>query len=844
KLHRDTSFGSNSGPLPPPIGGSHHNRDSSFGSGGPPRGGFRDGPPFRDRDGGHHGRDGGGGPPPFRRGDGPMRDDFPRGPDREMGPDVGIDRTRSSDSARESPFVPGGLQRETSFGQGRPGFAPRGPEGRDVPGHIHPHNNRPGLNIMNSPNPAGPPQPSRPTDPRRRASSNDVGALAAGQGGIGASMSGELSSPRRHSYNDGPAGLGPTSPSQPRRLNSYGSFGQAAAAGGDAVLPRPGGGGFRSPGSGMRRASSETGFQGERKEFGATGPPPNPWTAGDRSRSAPIAGKNENSMGHSPAGARPVHHERQYSTGSVPAASGTHMSDARFHGPREEKHPGSLPTVPEASSNNDAASLSATDPFGRTRDWAQKPQGVAARSGSGGFKHGSPSGVKPTKSPLSSPSGERSMLSAPKFPLSSGNDASEKEPAKAKLPPIPISALGSADMIQRAEVVITHFNEVTTKSSTTPNAAGKLPSKADIMAAVSTIEKMIKETKTESEENEEAVRAAKKIEKEKLEEAEKKRRLELEKKLEEKRQEEEKMKAEVDTQTEIETEIRFEAKRKELEMNFGGQLLKAKEVEKLRCSDELEARMKEASTGLEKSVVKARRDLERSKNTAQKIGKKLAASETEYKKLAESEEKKRKKRKKAPKKDSVQIEDVVRTITESNQRKAKESHMFTLSVAETGMHLECHDDESAAVQKLLEEKKDPKYGKSFEEWSIMAGQVTGLSNALYSEPSETPYFQQIEKNHEVLGPLVKEFIRDKNKRLDKHWMELATEYEVRKRLYEKQQRKLAKKSKGSVAVTSRPSIIGINKEKKEKKEEKPAEPAARSSNNPYRRARRGNEVRS
>ena len=125
----------------------------------------------------------------------------------------------------------------------------------------------------------------------------------------------------------------------------------------------------------------------------------------------------------------------------------------------------------------------------------------------------------------------------------------------------------------------------------------------------------------------------------------------------------------------------------------------------------------------------------------------------------------------------------------------------------------------------------------------MAGQVTGQSNALYSEPSETPFYDQIVKNHEVLAPFIKEFIRDKNKRLDKHWTELAEEYEVRKRLYEKQQRKLAKKAKGSVAVTSRTSITGINKEKKEAEEEKPAEPAARS-NNPYRRARRGNEVRS
>jgi hypothetical protein len=126
----------------------------------------------------------------------------------------------------------------------------------------------------------------------------------------------------------------------------------------------------------------------------------------------------------------------------------------------------------------------------------------------------------------------------------------------------------------------------------------------------------------------------------------------------------------------------------------------------------------------------------------------------------------------------------------------------------------------------------------------MARQVTGLSDALYSEPSETPFYDQIQRTHEVIAPLAKEYIRDKNNRLTRHWTELAEEYEVRKRLYEKQQRKLAKKARGSFTVTSRPSIIGTNKEKKETPEEKPSEPAARSSNNPYRRARRGNEVRS
>jgi hypothetical protein len=439
--------------------------------------------------------------------------------------------------------------------------------------------------------------------------------------------------------------------------------------------------------------------------------------------------------------------------------------------------------------------------------------------------------------------------------MTSAGDSSDKEPAKCKpepLPPIPISALGSTEKILRAEVVITHFNEVTFNAATTPDATGKLPSKADIMAAVATIEKMIKQTQKESEENEEAFTAAKKEERElkaaeeaKQEEKEKNRRLEIAKKLEERKKEEDKMKAEVDLQVELETKVRFEAKKKELEEFFDGQLLKAKGEETARCSDDLEARISEASSSLEKGVAKARRDLEKSKNAAEKIGKKLAASETEYRALVESEEKKRKQKKAASHKQNfVQIKDIVKSVTEENRRKANEAHMFTFSIAETAINLGCRDDEISTKQKFLEEAKDPKYHKTFEEWSIMARQVTGLSDALYSEPSETPFYDQIQRTHEVIAPLAKEYIRDKNNRLTRHWTELAEEYEVRKRLYEKQQRKLAKKARGSFTVTSRPSIIGTNKEKKETPEEKPSEPAARSSNNPYRRARRGNEVRS
>jgi hypothetical protein len=169
--------------------------------------------------------------------------------------------------------------------------------------------------------------------------------------------------------------------------------------------------------------------------------------------------------------------------------------------------------------------------------------------------------------------------------------------------------------------------------------------------------------------------------------------------------------------------------------------------------------------------------------------------------------------------------------------------MFGFSMADASLNLDRVLQEDKEAEARLKETTDPKYNKTFEEWSVMASQVTGISDALYTEPSESPYFEHNEKTHALIGPLVKEYVRDKKRRLTEHWTMLAEEYEVRKRLYQKQQRKLTKKARGSITVTSRPSIIG-NKEKKKPKEDKPQESAARPSNNPYRRARRGNEVRS
>ena len=69
--------------------------------------------------------------------------------------------------------------------------------------------------------------------------------------------------------------------------------------------------------------------------------------------------------------------------------------------------------------------------------------------------------------------------------------------------------------------------------------------------------------------------------------------------------------------------------------------------------------------------------------------------------------------------------------------------------------------------------------------SNLAREVTGEGDAMYTNPSETPLYPYIAKNHEMIKPSVKEHIRSKKADLYDHWKELAYEYQMRNKLYTK-----------------------------------------------------------
>ena len=377
------------------------------------------------------------------------------------------------------------------------------------------------------------------------------------------------------------------------------------------------------------------------------------------------------------------------------------------------------------------------------------------------------------------------------------------------------------------------------------------------MKAMAMLDKKIKEAQKQAEEvaeekkqSLEEEKAEMELEKQRLEEEERRKQQEVLHKKEERRRMEEKLreaglKKALDNHAEELEKASIEA-----ETAIKDQLEKARKEEKKRCLDDVKTQIELASEGFDKDISKVRRDIEKAKNAASKVDSKLLTIEDDYQSMVVDEEAKAEAvQKETSKRGPPDVASIISSITLENKRRATESHLFALSIAS-------HDDDSTAIEveeateDLLELRTDPKYGKTSEEWSELTRQVTGLADALYTEPSEAPYYEHNERTHALLGPSVKEYIRDMNSRLLAHWTELAEEYDVRKHLYDKQQSKKGKKTKrGSVSVGGRKSILGVS--------DKPGldragadrgtqflESGGRTSNNPYRRARRGNEVRS
>lgn len=392
--------------------------------------------------------------------------------------------------------------------------------------------------------------------------------------------------------------------------------------------------------------------------------------------------------------------------------------------------------------------------------------------------------------------------------------------------------LGGPDQV-RAEAVIQSLSEVV-KNPSLKGDPSELPNKQLIFrglammdAKIKTAQKRLDEkqtevgeaTRQEGEERERANAAAVEVEKRDEEER-------LRKESEIQREEESAQESALQTLVN-ERQPDFDARAEQLQIAFTSQVRSARLDEEKKLREGMDEQIISLADGFDKEIAKARKDVARVVQQTKKTEAKIASVEADYQAKVKQSDKKSKHR--GPPK----TQDIVASILSQNQMRASEAHM-ALFVYVTG------DESRPASLDALKDVQDPKYGKSSEEWAHLTQQVTGFADALYSEPSEAPYFESNERSLAAIKPLVKEYVRDRRARLMARWTELAEEYDYRKTVYEQQQQKSqlegkAKQKRSAVAV--RHSILG-----------KPGMPilessGGRASTNPYRRARRGNEVR-
>jgi len=868
----------------PPFGGErerdHHHPHSSpremsgdfRGRGGDKFRGGDDGPSFRDRD--VH-RDSSLGPPPVR--DSPFRH-AGGGGDR-------FERTRS-DGAISSPY-PSGLERRTSFDQQRGPF-PRGPRDFD--------SRDPGR----GPGGGGPPPPQHWKDHRRIGSHGSHGS----HGPIQSDSSPGASQPKVSSAppfmtappmpSDRAGSIAPTDPrsrpTDPRRRGtssndlpstqgSYSSLAESTGPSSPSAVK-----GFRSSPQAMRRSISDAGVGRGYDRVGDNVAPSPRVAKSMRSPSddrpqypsmppADLNGPQQRQSSRGGLGPKPM--DFHSSSSSELGGSGGIKEPvfASRRDPRSQYTDG-----PSSTGNASAdAALNSQDPFGRTREW-QQPRAQQLRRASS-------EGTVPRPSPRPSPSraksilsltpiNEKSVLQAPSLGSStiaaaaaaaaSGSStvvskvAAEEKPVQIEeLPSLKISSLGDEEVVKRAETAVLHLHEVVPDDTKDKQTTDDLPSKANMLEAMSKIEKLITASQNGMNDLSDEISKAKAREadlqakeaKERAEE-ERKKSLELERIQNEKRMEEIKLKENALQGALNEFKERSAEEKKKMQGEFDLSVEAAKEKVTAEMNAALAADISQDSVTIDKGISKAERELEQSRMLLQKVGEKVASAEKTYRILLAEEQKEEDY-------DSgnsgVDPSSVVSSIFVENKRKAEEAQLLGFALAD-GISKDLpseKEDNGNFLEDSLYETKDPTCFKTFEEWAVMAQSVTGLSDALYSEPSEAPYYQFNEKRHEEMGPIVKEYIRSHKTKLNEHWKRLSEEYEVRKRLYEKQQRKLAKKSRGSISAVKK-SIFAGNTEtpakESDEKEGKAGEAAGgtggRSTNNPYRRARRGDPVRS
>jgi hypothetical protein len=193
-----------------------------------------------------------------------------------------------------------------------------------------------------------------------------------------------------------------------------------------------------------------------------------------------------------------------------------------------------------------------------------------------------------------------------------------------------------------------------------------------------------------------------------------------------------------------------------------------------------------------------------------------------------------------------EMKNLVTSIAHENKKRAAQAHYESVSIVVSEAAINSPD--STLPPELLPEVPIKDDNSSFEQyiahWTKRTQRVTGPGDALYSEPSQAPLYDNIQENHQEMRLLVREHVRSKKRKLHHRWTELAQEYAVREQLYEKD----TKRDSNSIHSAELGGSFSICGQRRGGGAESNSNIAGsfgasdtasgRATNNPYRRARR------
>ena len=417
-------------------------------------------------------------------------------------------------------------------------------------------------------------------------------------------------------------------------------------------------------------------------------------------------------------------------------------------------------------------------------------------------------------------------------------------------PPRPLqltcSSLGDPEIISRAEGAVKELSALVSSPALVENVGPSyLPTKQSIMKAMIMLDNKIKDCQAIAELADQTLSDAMKVENEEKELHEHQRVKEATSKknrdgsafkLDEEIQKRENGISELRSQLQNDIDVRrhaLEGEKKEIGEASISCIKQSKSEVRKRKRTELKEQLEIAGQTFESDIEKAHREMQRH----------VCDAESADNKVAEAAQKYHTKRK----------ESQAQSNHPHLQEEAGMCHLVSQIMKENRKRAAQAQEDSLAFLVVVEseciESVDPKHGKTNAEWTKLTREVTGLVDALYTEPSENPFFDQINDAHEWSGPVVKEYVRDRKRRLNEQWRELAEEYIVRKILYEKNMKKRGaikgKSGSGAKVRSHRSSILGLDGSIAPSAALSESVDAGdngginRSSNNPYRRARRG-----